>query len=226
MYLRRSSHLSCSVGGGQLLPARGSAGCASLESSLAPGGRPAPDRRTSYYQYGEDYITRYDRAGMTPSPAPSGLYNSLLPRSASPASTRASSVLYGGSNNNVDGSVHQSQHHLPGTRQGSRSTMMRDAPPPPAPAHRKSSTFTTTTTTGGWGDDIGLGRDVEKAGSERSGSQGAASSLMTCEKTMLRRSHKKEKGERWVSWPRLLAFVLAVLVLAGIAVGIGFGIKR
>lgn len=104
--------------------------------------------------------------------------------------------------------------------------MMWDAPPPPAPAHRKSSTFTTTTTTGGWGDDIGLGRDVEKAGSERSGSQGAASSLMTCEKMMLRRSHKKEKGERWVSWPRLLAFVLAVLVLAGIAVGIGFGIKR
>lgn len=70
-----------------------------------------------------------------------------------------------------------------------------------------------------WGD---VGRDVERAGSESSGSRTA--SEMT-EKAVLKRNKEAERRDRWFSWRRVLAFILAVLALTGIAVGVGYGLR-
>lgn len=154
-------------------------------------------RRESYYQYGEDYITRYDRVGMAASPAPSASRTSLV--------------------YSVDGGLHQlpnpSQSHLGSTgRAASRSTV----------GTGRMSMWEGASGCS-WGD---LERDVERADSERSGS-GSAPSEIT-EKSMMRRNmrdNEVEKRDRWVSWPRVLAFLLAVLALTGIAVGIAFGVR-
>lgn len=165
-----------------------SASSAPLVSASGPG----QGRRASYYQYGEDYITRYDRVGVAASPVPSG-------------STRTSLVYPEGVHFDP---ARLSQSHLGGntSRIGSRMTV-----------------GTSTWEEGGWGD---IGRDVEKAGStsERSGS-GRSGSTMTTEKAIMRRDKGAEGRDRWISWRRVLAFILAVLALAGIAVGIAFGVR-
>lgn len=131
------------------------------------------------------------------------------------------SINNNNNNNNVVDGVQQfgspnpSQSQL-GIRQGNRSTTWEGG---------NSIHTTTTGGGGGWAHVLG-DHDVEKAESERSAS-GASSDLMS-EKMMMRKRGRNanDKGDRWVSWPRLLAFVLTVLALAGIAVGIGFGMRR
>lgn len=168
---RRNSHL----------PATNSVG-----TDAGLGGPPGLEQaqRASYYQYGEDYITRYDRVGIAISPTPS------------PSPSARTSLLF------VDGVY-----------------------PGRSPSRLRTMSMVSTSAWEGdqWGD---VRRDVEKAYSEVDGS-GSGSGSETTEKVLMKSlpGQTPERREPWISWRRALAVLIAVLVLAGIAVGIAFGVR-
>lgn len=138
-------------------------------SNMSSGGR-----ASFQYQYGEDYITAYDRVGLTPSPTPRPASRTSF-YSISARSEQASSASSNG-------------------RQGPASAPETD-------------------------------RDLEKA------SQGE--SLETEKEMQIEKHHvqdrrmaeQEDKRPFWRRWTRTFVFALVVIILAGLGVGLAFGLR-